>query len=112
MKKAFPVYVCFAMSALFSGRLMAQDSTTLGQDIKKVAKETGQVVKKGAKKVGNKTAEVASKGTSAVVDKVYDGKVGPEGQKIYINNKAAYYWVDKKGHRHFVTEAELKDKEN
>ena len=28
------------------------------------------------------------------------------------NNQSKYYWVDKKGHRHFVTKAELKDKVN
>ena len=89
--------------------ISAQDTTTAGQDIKRAAKKTGKAIEKGAKKVANKSAELASKGKAAVVDKVYEGKYGPDGQKIYINDESKYYWVDKKGRRHFVTAAELKD---
>ncbi|TMI96490.1 MAG: hypothetical protein E6H06_03830 [Bacteroidetes bacterium] len=75
-----------------------------------VVKKTTHAVKKSAKAVGNKTAEVASKGKSRVTDKVYKGKVGPNGQTIYIDDHSRYYWVDKKGHRNYVTEADLKPK--
>jgi hypothetical protein len=75
-----------------------------------VVKKTTQEVKKGAKKTGNKTAEIASKGKARVTDKVYKDKVGPNGQTIYIDDHSRYYWIDKKGHRNFVTEAELKIK--
>jgi hypothetical protein len=54
-------------------------------------------IKKAAKKAGNKTAEIAVKGASAVVDKTYKGKSGPNGQTIYIDNKTRYYYVDAKG---------------
>jgi hypothetical protein len=85
----------------FSASVVAQDSKV---------KQAGHEVKKGAKKVGNKTAEIASKGKSRVTDKVYKGKMAAGGQTIYINDHSQYYWVDRKGHRHYVTEAELKDK--
>ena len=112
MKKGFLICMTVGLMGLFTSvNLHAQDTTTIGEDLKSAGKKTGKVVKKTAKKVGNKTAELASKGTSAVVDKVYDGKQGPDGQTIYINNKSEYYWVDKKGRRHYVTESELKDKE-
>jgi hypothetical protein len=75
-----------------------------------VVKKTTQAVKKGARKTANKTAEIASKGKSRVTDKVYKGKIGPAGHTIYIDDHSRYYWVDKKGHRNYVTEAELKDK--
>ncbi|MBC7829606.1 MAG: hypothetical protein H7122_17815 [Chitinophagaceae bacterium] len=67
-------------------------------------------VKKDAKKVGNKTAEVASKSKAKITDQKHKDKVGPAGQTIYIDNHSKYYWVDKKGHRHYVTEAALKAK--
>ena len=73
-------------------------------------KETTQTVKKEAKKAGNKTAEVASKGKATVTDNVYKDKVGPGGQTIYIDDHSRYYWIDKKGHKNYVTEAELKSK--
>jgi hypothetical protein len=81
----------------------------VAQETNKV-KQAGHEVKKGATKVGNKTAEIASKGKSRVTDKVYKGKVASGGQTIYINDHSKYYWIDKKGHRHYVTEAQLKDK--
>src|SRR5690348_14378663 len=75
----------------------------------KVSK-AGHEVKKGAKKVGNKTAELASKGKSKIADKTYKGKTGPDGQTIYIDDNSRYYWVDKKGHKVYVTESQLKTK--
>lgn len=82
-------------------------STAVAQEEDKSVKKE---VKKGAKKVGNKTAEVASKGKAKVTDERHKDKVGPNGETIYIDNHAKYYWVDKKGRRHYVTEAELKTK--
>lgn len=111
MKKVILTGLVAGCLGLFSSTLYSQDTTTAGQDIKNAAKKTGKAVSKEAKKVGNKTAEIAAKGKAGAVDKVYDGKQGPRGQKIYINNKSRYYWIDKKGHRRFVTELELKDKE-
>lgn len=110
MKKLLVAAILVCSFGLFTMDVQAQDSTSTGQKIKKAAKKTGKAIGKGAKAVGNKTAELASKGSSEVVDKTYDGKTGPSGQKIFINDKSEYYWVDKKGHRHFVKESELKDK--
>jgi len=111
MKKEFFVYLIALSTGVFSANnLHAQDTTSLDKKVEKSVKKTGHSIEKGAKKVGNKTAELASKGKSAVVDKVYDEKQGPVGQTIYINNNSKYYWVDKKGHKHFITESELKDK--
>ena len=74
------------------------------------ADEVGQDIKKGAKKAGNKTAEVASKGKAKVTDERYKDKYGPNGETIYIDNHSKYYWVDKKGKRHYVTEESLRAK--
>jgi len=67
-------------------------------------------VSKAATKVGNKTSELATKGASAVVDKVYKDKCGPNGETIYINKHSHYYYVNKKGHRVYLKESELMDK--
>jgi hypothetical protein len=61
-------------------------------------------------KAGNKTAELAVKGTSAVADKVYEGKVAPGGQTVYINKNSKYYYVNKKGGKVYVSKAKLQDK--
>lgn len=107
-------FMCFGFTAV---NAQTDTSKTVGHEIKKGAKKTGHAVKKGAKATGHavkkgaqKTAEVGAKGFSKVVDKTYDGKVGPNGETVYINDKSEYYYVDKKGKRHYVAEAELKEK--
>ncbi|MEO6546548.1 MAG: hypothetical protein ABIN94_01060 [Ferruginibacter sp.] len=113
MKKVLRTHLlAISIGLIASVGVHAQDSSSIGQDLKDAASKTGHAVKKSAKKVGNKSAELASKGKASVVDKIYDGKQGPNGEKIYINNKSQYYWIDKKGHRHYITEAELTDKES
>ena len=80
------------------------------EKVKEGAKKSAKAVKKGAKKTGHKTAEVASKGKAKVTDEVHKDKVGPNGETIYIDNHANYYWVDKKGRRHYIAAAALKNK--
>ena len=111
MKKLFVCLAVVAAGLVACADVYAQDTTTAAQDLTKAARKTGKAISKSAKKVGNKTAELASKGKAVVVDKVYSGKKGPDGETIYINNKSAYYWIDKKGHHIAITESQLKDKD-
>lgn len=99
MKKIFAIAVLFAFLG-FSSPTFAQST----------AKKVGHSVKKGAKKVGNKTAELATKGKAKVTDKTSKDWEGPDGQTIYVDDGYKYYWVDKKGARHFVTQEQLKPK--
>lgn len=111
MKKNFFVYFTAVSLTLFSAvNVYSQDTTSVGHDLKRAAHKTGKAISKGAKKIGNKTAEIASKGKSAVVDRIYDDKQGPNGEKIYIDGQSKYYYVDKKGHKKYVAENRLKDK--
>lgn len=61
-------------------------------------------------KIGNKTAHVAVKGASAVSDKVYDGKVAPNGQTVYINKNSHYYYVNTRGKKVYISKSRLKNK--
>lgn len=81
-----------------------------GKDVGHAAKETGKAVKHGAKKVGNEVAEQSSKGYSAVKDKIYSDKQGPNGETIYIDKHAKYYWVDEKGHKQYIAKSALRNK--
>jgi hypothetical protein len=72
--------------------------------------DLGKDIKKGAKKVGNKTAEVASKGKAHVVDKKIKTKTGPNGEVIYVDSRNRYYWIDKKGRKHYIPYSALKNK--
>lgn len=92
------------------GHKIDKGAKKVGHATAKTATTVGHATAKTATTVGHKTAEVAAKGDAAVVDKKYDGKVAPNGQAVYINNKAQYYYVDKKGRRVYVRKAELRDK--
>jgi hypothetical protein len=118
MKKVFVAFFLLTFSLANAqeedktvGQEIKKDAKATGHFIKKSAKATGRAVSKGASAAGKKTAEVASKGQSEIVDKTYEGKAGPGGETIYITNESKYYWVDKKGHRHYVEESELKVKQ-
>lgn len=110
--KKFLCIGLFTLSVGFFNNVIAQDSTSVVKKVEKGVTKTGKAIGKGAKAVGEKTSEIASKGKAAVVDKEYKDKVGPAGQTIYIDKNARYYWINKKGHRHFTTKAHLKDKES
>jgi len=96
--------LALAVAVTFSTAAFAQEK----HDTVKI--DPDKKIKKTAKKVGNKTAEVAVKGASTIVDKTYKDKVGPGGEKVYIDNKSRYYYIDSKGGKVFVTKAQLKAK--
>lgn len=70
------------------------------------ASSEAQVVKK----VAHGTAHVAASGAAAVTDKRYRGKMGPNGQTIYINRYSHYFYVNKRGKRVYLKKSQLLDK--
>jgi hypothetical protein len=84
--------------------------TSIKQEIRENAKEVGKDIKEGTEKAADKTAEIAVKGASAVTDQVYRDKVGPNGETIYVDEHAQFYWVDNKGKKVFIDKSKLKDK--
>ncbi|MBV8389323.1 MAG: hypothetical protein JO080_05955 [Mucilaginibacter sp.] len=99
----------FAAALFVAGQAQAQakkDTSSFTHKVSKAADKVGAA----ATKVGHKTSELAVKGASAVVDKEYQGKCGPNGEAIFINSHSQYYYVDKKGHKVYLKESELKDK--
>ncbi len=99
--------LCFNISAQAQVKENVKEGA---QEVKEGAQKGAQEVKEGAKSVGNKTAEVTSKGAARVTDQVYDGKYGPNGQTIYIDNNSKYYWIDDKGRKNYVAKGSLRDK--
>ena len=101
------------MKSLFKVALVATGIFSFAQTQAKPAVRDTTIthkISKTAKKVGHKTSELAVKGESAIVDKKYDGKCGPGGQTVYINDKSQYYYVSKKGHKVFLKKSQLMDK--
>lgn len=95
---------------------MVNDTTKISKTVKKVGHETSKTAKtvghttaETATKVAHKTSEVAAKGAAAVTDKKYEGKCGPHGETVYINNESKYFYVNKTGHRVYLKKSQLMD---
>ena len=102
MRSATVLIAAFALS--LSTAALAQD------EVKKDVKKAGRTVKRGAKKAGNKTAELAVKAESKVMDEEVKGKMGPNGEKVYVKDGNKYYWVDSKGRKQYLAEAQLRNR--
>lgn len=92
-------------TALFSAAMLfaAQGfAGTTKSDTTKVGRET--------RKVGHQVANTAANTDSHVVDKKYEGKYGPHGETVYINEHSHYYYINKKGHRVYLLKSQLMDK--
>jgi hypothetical protein len=105
----------FKVTLLAAALFVAAESTTYAQENKPVTKEIGDAAKDvgkatatGAKAVGKKTSEVASKGAAAVSTKRYKGHWALTGELVYIDEYGKYFYVDKKGHRQFITKAQMR----
>ena len=112
MKNKVLIYAAAITIGVFSAvnvNAQKKDTTTAGKDLENAGLKATKAVEKTANKVGNKTAETASKAKSAVVDKTYKGKKGPNGEKIFIDGESKYYFVDKKGKKEYIAESKLVD---
>jgi hypothetical protein len=120
MKNTFKLaLLSAAMFAASQSIVIAQDQKPVGKQIKEAgkdvghatssaAKDVGHATAKGAKAVGKKTSELASKGAAAVTDKRYEGHWAPTGELVYIDEYGKYFYVDKKGHRQFITKVQMR----
>ncbi|MES2704759.1 MAG: hypothetical protein V4649_19110 [Bacteroidota bacterium] len=79
-------------------------------EVKTTAKKAAHATKRGVKKAGNKTAELAVKAEAKVADEEVKGKMGPNGETIYIKDGNKYYWVDSKGRKKYIPEASLRNR--
>lgn len=89
-----------------------EDARDDRDEMKDQADRTGQDVKDGANDAGNAVSEAAAKTMAAIKDEKHADKVGSEGQSIYIDNHANMYYINNEGNKVFVTEGQLKNKEN
>lgn len=93
------------------------------EDVKEGAERTGEGIKEGADAVGDKTKEGAEKsgnaieraaknGAAHVKDEQLESKQGPDGEAIFIDENAQYYYISKEtGERVNVEKSELKDRD-
>ncbi|WP_410220436.1 hypothetical protein [Pedobacter sp.] len=107
MSVAAALIICSVSSASYAQEKKQEKKKT---EVGKALQKTGNAIEKGATAVGNKTAEVAVKGTAKVADKVWDGKMAPDGSDVYIDSKNRKYYVNKKGAKIYLKSSQIKNR--
>ena len=79
------------------------------QELKEEARESREEAREEANETGDEISEAAGKAKAAVVDQKFEGKVGPNGQTVYIDNQSRYYYINEEGEKVFVSAVQLKD---
>jgi len=87
----------------------ANDVTTDDDDERK-AKEADREVKDDTEKLGDKISEGAGNVAAEVKDKPYSGKMGPDGEKIFIDKNSKYYYINHEGKKVYISKSQLRDK--
>ena len=99
MKKILSLLLSTAILGLSGAAYGQNDRSGLGKNLDQVTDTVSMKVKK-------------QKNKNAVppVDQPYNDMVGPEGQTVYIDKDARYYYIDEKGDRIYVNKSDLKGK--
>jgi hypothetical protein len=109
MKKIIAGTIC-AVLLSFTYVQAQQDTSSANYHLKTGAEKAGKNVKKGAKDAAHEVDKTATNGAAHVKDRVYEDKVGPQGQTVYIDKHSKYYWIDEKGNKVYGDVSHLKDK--
>jgi len=88
----------------------AQRDQGTGEKVKSGVKKGYKGAKKGVKKGAHEVAEQASELKSEVTDREAEGKMGANGEDIYISDDGRYYYKDHKGRRVYVNASDLKNR--
>jgi len=80
-----------------------------GKDIDRAADNTGKEIEKDSKDVENSVSEAAGNVGAEIKDKPYVDKVGPNGERIYMDRHSKYYYINAKGEKVYITKLEMKD---
>jgi hypothetical protein len=80
-----------------------------GDKARQDAGEAKGEMKKDANKVGNDISEAAGNVGADIKDKPYVDKVGPNGERIYMDRHSNYYYINETGKKVSITKAEMKD---
>jgi hypothetical protein len=87
-----------------------RDLDNAERDVEQAADSTKEDVKEGANKLGDKISEAASNAAAEVNDQFYSGKMGPDGQNIYIDKHSKYYYINNEGKKVYIDKSQIKDR--
>lgn len=79
------------------------------ENVKDAAKNTKRDIEEAADKAGDKISEAAAKAEAEITDQTFAGKMGPQGQKIYIDKYDKYYYINNDGNKVYISKSELRE---
>ena len=81
-------------------------------DVENAANKAGRETKDGVDRVGDKISEAASNAAAEVNDQLYSGKMGPNGEKIYIDKHSKYYYINNEGKKVAIDKSQIRDRKD
>jgi DNA anti-recombination protein RmuC len=89
----------------------AQDQAKDANDqIKESADKAAESTEDAVDETGKDLQKAGKTGAAEIKDEKIESKVGPDGEPVFIDEHAQYYYIDKNGQRVNVDKSELKDK--
>jgi hypothetical protein len=92
-----------------TGHDINRETNEAKDDINRETKETGDEIDRDADNAGDEISEAAGNVGAEIKDKPYVDKVGPNGQRIYMDRHSKYYYINEKGEKVYITKLEMKD---
>ena len=109
--KKFMLIVAGSLFLALPSQLRAQeDDKNVTQEIKQGVKSGAKAVKKGVKKGAHEVAEQASEAKSDITRTEVEGKMGPNGEDIFLDKDSRYFYIDDKGHKVYVAGSALRNR--
>jgi hypothetical protein len=87
-----------------------EESKEARDELKDEANEVEEDAEEAGQTFGQAVSEAAAKVEAAITDDVYDGKYGPDGQKVYIDDDGTYYYINYKGDKVKITKLEMRER--
>jgi hypothetical protein len=88
---------------------MKEESKEARDELKEESKDAEENAENAGRNFGQAVSEAAAKAEAAITDDVYNGKYGPDGQKVYIDDDGSYYYINYEGAKVKITKLEMRD---
>ena len=86
-----------------------EDAEEAREEIREEAKQAEEEGEEAGQTVGQAISEAAAKVEANITDDVYEGKYGPDGQRVFIQDDGTYYYINDKGDKVKITKLEMRD---
>jgi vacuolar-type H+-ATPase subunit H len=86
------------------------DADNADDEAVRKAKAADREVKDDGEKLGDKISEGAGNVAAEVKDKPYSNKMGPDGEKVFIDKNSKYYYINHEGKKVYISKSQLRDK--